>query len=56
MSRSIEKLLQPKTHSQKHQLLKELGFTIPLAKECTDIIEVERFMQDLLAYLPNLFV
>jgi len=47
MSRSIEKLLQPKTHSQKHQLLKELGFAIPLAKECTDIIEVERFMQEI---------
>ena len=45
MSRSIEKLLQPKTHSQKHQLLKELGFATPQAKECKDIEEVEKFFE-----------
>ena len=45
MSRSIEKLLQPKTHSQKHQLLIELGFLVPQAKECKDIEEVEKFFE-----------
>ena len=43
---SNKKNIQLKTHSQKHELLKELGFVIPQAKECKDIGEVEKFMQE----------
>lgn len=40
-----DKNLILKAHAQKHELLKQLGFAIPLAKECQDISEAEKFFE-----------